>query len=162
METQDPVILLTENKREKVFGNLLTNPKIYDTIITKDKGKENPNKPERKFTMKKATLQAIYDTLSMQEMEGMVSPDVLAELKAELNKGAEEKAARAAAYAGIHDVVVDNLTETPVSLNDLWPEIESEVTAKDMTKHNVQYALNNLWQDEIVKIVGKPNTYKRR
>ena len=109
--------------------------------------------------MKKATLETIRTALTDL---GYADADVLAELDAELNKGAEEKAARAAAYAGIHDVVVDNLTETPVSLTDLWPEIEGEVTAKGMTKHNVQYALNNLWQDEIVKIVGKPNTYRRK
>jgi len=109
--------------------------------------------------MKKATLEAIRDTLidlGVKDTDPMV-----VELNAELNKGAEEKAARATAYAGIHDVVVDNLTDTPVSLNDLWSEIEGEVAAKGMTKHNVQYALNNLWQDEIVKIPGKPNTYRR-
>ena len=109
--------------------------------------------------MKKATLEAIRDTLvdlGVSDTDPMVI-----ELNAELNKGAEEKAARAAAYAGIHDVVVDNLTDTPVSLTDLWPEIEGDITAKGMTKHNVQYALNNLWQDEIVKIPGKPNTYRR-
>ena len=108
--------------------------------------------------MKKVTLETIRTALTDL---GYADAEVLAELDAELNKGAEEKAARAAAYAGIHDVVVDNLTETPVSLTDLWPEIEGEVTAKGMTKHNVQYALNNLWQDEIVKIAGKPNTYRR-
>ena len=110
--------------------------------------------------MKKATLEAIRDTLidlGVKDTDPMV-----VELNAELNKGAEEKAARAAAYAGIHDVVVDNLTDTPVSLNDLWGEIEGDITAKGMTKHNVQYALNNLWQDEIVKIAGKPNTYRRK
>ena len=109
--------------------------------------------------MKKATLEAIRDTLldlGVSDADPMV-----VELNAELNRGAEEKAARAAAYEGIHDVVVDNLTDTPVSLTDLWPEIEDEVTTKGMSKHNVQYALNNLWQDEIVKIVGKPNTYRR-
>ena len=109
--------------------------------------------------MKKATLEAIRDTLidlGVKDTDPMV-----VELNTELNKGAEEKAARAAAYAGIHDIVVDNLTDTPVSLTDLWPEIEGEITAKGMTKHNVQYALNNLWQDEIVKIAGKPNTYRR-
>ena len=106
--------------------------------------------------MKKATLDAIRVTLlnlGVEETNPMV-----VELNAELNKGAEEKAARAAAYAGIHDVVVDNLTDTPVTCSDLWGEIEGEVTAKGMTRHNVQYALNNLWQDEIVKIAGKPNT----
>ena len=112
--------------------------------------------------MKKTTLQSIYDVLSMHEMEGMVSPEVLDELKAELNKGAEEKAARAAAYEEIHSLVVDNLTDTPITCADLFGEIEAEVTAKGMTRHNVQYALNNLWQDEIEKIPGKPNTYKHR
>ena len=108
--------------------------------------------------MKKATLETIRTALTDL---GYADAEVLAELDAELNKGAEEKAARAAAYASIHDVVVDNLTDTPVSLNDLWGEIEGDIIAKGMTKHNVQYALNNLWQDEIVKIVGKPNTYRR-
>ena len=111
--------------------------------------------------MKKASLNIIRDFLNTTGFEED-NPEIMAELTAEINKGAEEKAARAAAYAEIHDVVVDNLTDTPVCLNDLWPEIESEITAKGMTKHNVQYALNNLWQDEIEKISGKPNTYKRK
>lgn len=110
--------------------------------------------------MKKATLETIRTTLVDL---GIDSTDpMIAELDAELNKGAEEKAARAAAYAGIHDIIVDNLTETPVTCADLFAEIEDEITAKGMTRHNVQYALNNLWQDEIVKIVGKPNTYRRK
>ena len=109
--------------------------------------------------MKKATLEAIRDTLidlGVKDTDPMV-----VELNAELNKGAEEKAARAAAYEGIHDIVVDNLSETPVTCADLFAEIEADITAKGMTRHNVQYALNNLWQDEIVKIPGKPNTYRR-
>jgi hypothetical protein len=110
--------------------------------------------------MKKATLETIRTTLVDL---GVDSTDpMIAELDAELNKGAEEKAARAAAYAGIHDIVVDNLTETPVTCADLFAEIEDDITAKGMTRHNVQYALNNLWQDEIVKIAGKPNTYRRK
>ena len=109
--------------------------------------------------MKKATLETIRTTL----VDLGVNPTdpMIAELDAELNKGAEEKAARAAAYAGIHDIIVDNLTDTPVTCADLFGEIEAEVTANGMTRHNVQYALNNLWQDEIVKIPGKPNTYRR-
>jgi hypothetical protein len=108
--------------------------------------------------MKKATLQEIHDLLVNWDE----CPErLIEEISAELNKGAEEKAARATAYEGIHRIVVDNLTDTPVSCADLWGEIESEVSAKGMTRHNVQYALNNLWQDEIVKIPGKPNTYRR-
>ena len=101
----------------------------------------------------------IYNTL--KDISFVNKDEVLAELEAELNKGAEEKAARAAAYEGIHSIVVDNLTDTPVTCADLFVEIEPEVVARGMTRHNVQYALNNLWQDEIVKIAGKPNTYRR-
>lgn len=108
--------------------------------------------------MKKATLETIRTALTDL---GYENTEVLAELDAELNKGAEEKAARAAAYEGIHDVIVDNLTDAPMTCADLWGEIEGEVSAKGMTRHNVQYALNNLWSDEIVKITGKPNTYRR-
>ena len=108
--------------------------------------------------MKKATLEAIRTALTDL---GYENKEVLDELDAEMNKGAAEKAARATAYEGIHSLIVDNLSDTPVTCADLFAEIEEEVTSKGMTRHNVQYALNNLWQDEIVKIVGKPNTYRR-
>lgn len=110
--------------------------------------------------MKKATLEAIRKTLVEEKLYDETD-EIIKELDAEINKGAEEKAARAAAYEGIHRIVVDNLTDTPVTCADLFAEIEAEVTAKGMTRHNVQYALNNLWQDEIVKVAGKPNTYRK-
>lgn len=107
--------------------------------------------------MKKATLETIRTALTDL---GYENKEVLDELDAELNKGAAEKAARAAAYEEIHSLIVDNLSDTPITCADLLVEIEPEVAAKGMTRHNVQYALNNLWQDEIVKIAGKPNTYR--
>ena len=124
------------------------------------KGRKTLKNQKGTIAMKKATLQAIYDTLTMPELEGKVSADVLAELNAELNKGAEEKAARAAVYESIHSLIVDNLSDTPVTCADLWNEISGDAP-DGITRHNVQYALNNLWQDEIVKIPGKPNTYRR-
>ena len=111
--------------------------------------------------MKKATLEAIRDTLL--DLGVQDTDPIVVELNAELNKGAEEKAARAAQYETIHRIVVDNLDPTtPVTCSDLFAEIEADVTANGMTRHNVQYALNNLWQDEIEKIAGKPNTYRRK
>lgn len=108
--------------------------------------------------MKKATLETIRDTLLDLGVNG--TDPMVVELNAELNKGAAEKAARAAEYEAIHDLIVDNLTDTPVTVADLVAEIESELP-EGMNRHKVQYALNNLWQDEIVKIAGKPNTYRR-
>ena len=109
--------------------------------------------------MKKATLETIRTALLDAGYES--TNPVMVELDAELNKGLAEKQARAEAYEGIHNIVVDNLSDTPITCADLFVEIEPEVVAKGMTRHNVQYALNNLWQDEIVKIPGKPNTYRR-
>ena len=116
--------------------------------------------------MKKATLETIRTVLTdnRQTIEGLTDEQIdaiVSELDADINKGAAEKAARTEAYEGIHSLIVDNLSETPVTCADLFGEIEAEITAKGMTRYNVQYALNNLWQDEIVKISGKPNTYRR-
>ena len=109
--------------------------------------------------MKKSTLVALVALLNG---ETIAEPDTIkAEVEAELNRGADEKAAKAAAYEKIHSPIVDNLSSTPVTCADLFAEIEAEVTAAGMTRHNVQYALNNLWPEEIVKIPGKPNTYRR-
>ena len=58
-----------------------------------------------------------------------------------------------------HSLIVDNLTSSPVTCTELYNDIVGDLPS-DMTKGKVQYALNNLWQDEIVKIPGKPNTYR--
>ena len=53
-----------------------------------------------------------------------------------------------------------NLSDTPVTCGELYDAIESELP-EGMTKGKVQYALTHLWQDEIVKVSGKPNGYKK-
>ena len=111
--------------------------------------------------MKKATLEIIRDALNSINF-GDADPDAMAEINAEINKGAEEKAARDAVYESVHELVVDNLSSTPITCGDLWEEIGVEAAAKGMTLRKLQYALSNLWQDEIVKIAGKPNTYCRK
>ena len=107
--------------------------------------------------MKKTTLETIRTALT--EL-GYTNENVLAELDAELNKGAAEKAARAAGYEAIHDLVVGSLTDAPITCTELFESIEEELP-EGMTRSKVQYALTHLWQDEIVKIEGKPNTYRR-
>ena len=107
--------------------------------------------------MKKATLQEIHDLLVHWDE----CPDhLLDEITAELNRGEEEKAARAAVYEGVHDLIIDNLSDVPMTCADLFTEIEDDLPA-DFSRNKLQYALGNLWQEEIVKIPGKPNTYCR-
>lgn len=86
--------------------------------------------------------------------------EILTELTAELNKGQKQKDKNAEAYESIHDLIVGNLSDTPVTCGELWDAISEEVPS-GITKGKVQYALLHLWQDEIVKIEGKPNTYRR-
>ena len=107
--------------------------------------------------MKKATLQENHDLLVNWDE----CPErLIEEINAELKKGAEAKAKNAEAYEAIHTLIVDNLSDTPVTCSELFDAIESELP-EGMTKGKVQYALTHLWQDEIVKVEGKPNGYRK-
>ena len=107
--------------------------------------------------MKKATFEAIKTALTSF---GYADADVLAELDKEINKGAEQKAKNAEAYEAIHEIVMGALSMVPVTIAELWESIEGEVP-EGITKGKVQYAVTHLWGDEIVKIEGKPNTYRK-
>ena len=157
LEIQDPS-LSTENKREKVFGNLLTNSKIRDILITQDEGKENPQKTRKATAMKKASLSAIYSALKGIDFDS----EILAEIKGELDKGEAQKAKTAAAYDGIHDIVMKGLgmATAPVTCAELYESIKADLPS-EMTKQKVQYALMHKWDGEIVIIPGKPNTYRK-
>ena len=107
--------------------------------------------------MKKATFEAIKDALTHF---GFDDAEILSELDKEINKGAEAKAKNAEAYESIHDLVVSALSAVPVTFAELYESIEDELP-EGRTKGKVQDALTHLWSDEIVKIEGKPNTYRR-
>ena len=114
------------------------------------------HKRERVITMKKATLSAIYSALKGIDFDA----DMLAEVEKELTKGDAEKAKNAEAYESIHELVVGSLSAVPVTIAELWDAIKDEVPA-GITKGKVQYAVTHLWESEIVKIEGKPNTYRK-
>ena len=107
--------------------------------------------------MKKATLIAIKNALTDY---GYMDSDVLSELNCEITKGDAEKAKNAEAYESIHELVVGTLSAVPVTIAELWDAIKDEVPA-GITKGKVQYAVTHLWESEIVKIEGKPNTYRK-
>ena len=107
--------------------------------------------------MKKLSLIAIKNALVGF---GYADEEILAELEKEITKGEAAKAKNAEAYEALHDVIMENLSATPCTVAELWDTIQDEV-GEGVTKGKVQYALTHLWQDEIVKIEGKPNTYRR-
>ena len=107
--------------------------------------------------MKKATYEAIKTALTNY---GYADADVLAELDKEISKGAEAKAKNAETYDAIHDIVIGALTNAPATVAEIWDAIADEVP-EGITKGKVQYALTHLWGDEIVKVEGKPNGYRK-
>ena len=111
--------------------------------------------------MKKMYFEQILGFLNgLGEMTEEVRSNLISEVEKEINKGAEAKAKNAEAYESIHDIVMGALTSAPATVAEIWDAIEDEVP-EGITKGKVQYALTHLWQDEIVKIEGKPNTYRR-
>lgn len=107
--------------------------------------------------MKKNSLVAIKTALTNF---GFEDEDILAELTAEINKGEEQKAKNAAVYASFHDMVMEVLSDTPVTIAELWEAIEDNAP-EGVTKGKLQYAVTRLWKDEIIKVDGNPNGYKK-
>ena len=107
--------------------------------------------------MKKLSLVAIYNALTGF---GYSDEEVLQELKGEINKDAARKEATAKVYDEAHDAIVGNLSDKPVTVKELYEAIKDELP-EGFTQGKVQYALTHLWESEIVKIEGKPNTYRR-
>lgn len=106
--------------------------------------------------MKKATLTAIYASLKDMDYD----PEILAEIEKELNRGADAKAKNLEVYESFHELLVSNLSDSPATCGEIYEAIEEQLP-EGVTKGKVQYALTHLWQDEIVKIDGKPNTYRK-
>ena len=107
--------------------------------------------------MKKSTLETIRTALINI---GYENTDVLDELTKEINRGADAKAKNLGVYESFHELLVSNLSDSPATCGEIYEAIADELP-EGVTKGKVQYALSHLWQDEIVKIEGKPNTYRK-
>jgi hypothetical protein len=109
--------------------------------------------------MKKATMNTILSLIST--IDTPEADEVRAELNAELNKGAEEKARNAEQYEQAKAIVMGELGDKPVTIGELWDALTDELSEVGMTKGKLQYAVTRLWKDEIVRTEGKVNTYSK-
>ena len=109
--------------------------------------------------MKKATMNTILSLIANIDTDEANA--VRAELNAELNKGAEEKARNAEQYEQAKAIVMDELSNTPVTIGELWDALADKLSEVGMTKGKLQYAVTRLWKDEIVRTEGKVNTYSK-
>jgi len=115
--------------------------------------------------MKKATLETIAKLLKGEKVENAeaVKATAIEEIEAEVNKGAEEKAEKAALYAAAEPVVMAAMpTDKDVTLKELWDEVQTkEGLPAELTYGQFQRAVTILWADKVIKTPGKPNGYRR-
>lgn len=108
--------------------------------------------------MKKNDLRTLVDYLNGKNVD---ITEVKAALEAELEKDIAAKDAKAAEYDAIREVVFSKLGDVPMTVADLFAACGAELP-EGTTKNKVQYGLLNYWKDEVVKIEGKPNQYRRK
>ena len=108
--------------------------------------------------MKKATMNTILSLIANINTDEANA--VRDELNAELNKGAEQKAQNDALYEAAKAVVMNELSDTPITISELYEAVEGQLP-EGFTKGKLQYAVTRLWKDEIVRIEGKVNTYRK-
>jgi hypothetical protein len=109
--------------------------------------------------MKKVSLQSLVNYLNGETVTNIA--EIKAEIEAELAKGDAKKQANADAYEQAKPIVLGALSDTPVTIGELYDEIASDLP-DGFSKGKVQYAITRLWADEVTKIEGKVNTYTRK
>jgi hypothetical protein len=109
--------------------------------------------------MKKATLSTIYSALLDSGYES--TDPIMEEISKELNRGEAEKAKNAELYEVAKPIVLGALSDTPVTIGEIYDEIASELP-EGFSKGKVQYAITRLWADEVTKVEGKTNGYCRK
>ena len=117
------------------------------------------HKPERANAMKKVSLQSLVSFIDSIDAPQDIK-EIRDEIANELAKGAEKAQANRDLYAQAHDVVIGALSATPVTIGELYTEVENDLP-EGFSKGKVQYAITRLWADEVVKHEGKVNTYTR-
>ena len=109
--------------------------------------------------MRIATLKSLVSFLNGEAVENIDA--IKAEIEAEINKGAVAKAEKAAGYDAAWDAVREAFAQTtaPLTVAEIFEQAEANLP-DGFTKGKVQYGLTHNWADKIVKIEGKPNTYR--
>lgn len=108
--------------------------------------------------MKKATMNTILTMIAT--IDTPEAQAVRDELNAELNKGVEQKAQNAAVYEAVKPIVMDELGDATCTIGELWEAVEDKVP-EGFTKGKLQYAVTRLWVNDLVKVEGKVNGYRK-
>ena len=109
--------------------------------------------------MRIATIKSLVSYLNGEAVTNI--DEIKAELEAELNKGAVAKAAKDEVYDLAWDCVreVFGFTTAPLTVAEIFEQVKDDLP-EGFTKGKVQYGLTHQWAPQVVKIEGKPNTYR--
>ena len=102
--------------------------------------------------MKKASLQSLVSYLNGETVDNIA--EIKAEIEAELSRGEAKAQANRDAYAQAKDVILNALSDTPVTISEVYEEVKNDLP-EGFTKSKVQYAITRLFADEVVKHEGK-------
>ena len=110
--------------------------------------------------MKKATMNTILSLIST--IDTPEAEAVRAELNAELSKGEAVKAENAKLYESAKAVVMDELSKATeaVTIGELYEAVEDNLP-EGFTKGKLQYAVTRLWINDLERVEGKVNSYRK-
>ena len=108
--------------------------------------------------MKKVTMNTILSLIAT--IDTPEAEEVRAELNAELNKGAEQKAQNAALYESVKPIVMAELGDSTCTISELWEAVEDKMP-EGFTKGKLQYAMTRLWGSDLERIEGKVSSYRK-
>lgn len=111
--------------------------------------------------MKNATIKTIYAILTGENTNEADKLTCIRELEDEFAKAAEKASAKLDVYEAMWAVVCNILSDKPLTVAEIferggtdWPE--------DATARKISYGLTHQWAENVVKIEGKPNQYRRK
>lgn len=109
--------------------------------------------------MKNTTYATVYAFLTAN---GFDNAEILAEFEKEINRNAAVKQEKEAMYAKAKPIVL-SVMDVPATISEIFEAVSGNVDLpEEFTKGNLQYAITRLWKDEVEKIEGKVNTYRRK
>lgn len=111
--------------------------------------------------MKNSTMKTIYAILTGANNNAADQIAVIRELEDEFAKEQEKAAAKQDLYETMRNVVFTKLGDKPMTLAELWEACKNEMP-EGATKSKLSYALTRNWTEDIVKISGKVNEYRRK
>ena len=112
--------------------------------------------------MKNSTRTTIYNILTgkapVSEEEKLT---VIREIEDEMTKEANAKSAKIDEYTAAWEIVREALsnTKSPLTVAEIYEEVKNDLPT-GFAKGRVQYGMTHQWAEEVVKIDGKPNTYR--